>query len=205
MASEPVPAALDQPEPEALRRAHSRDEAYIKAVGRLNYLYAVLFILEGSYYLRFTYLYLSGAINAAWTVRPGWLAFQAACFLTAAFALFAGYGFRRLRRWALGAEVLFMYGALFVWVLSIVAARRPTSLPEFAGGLTLMTTLFAPLLNLWDVHRSFVFTPEYLRVISATPGMRIRERIPWAFKLPAIVSFVAFIMICVYVGIRAGG
>ena len=72
-----VPArSLVELEPEALRRAHSRDESYLKAVGRLNYLYAFVFALYASYFIRFSYMHLTGAISVPWAVRPGWVALQ---------------------------------------------------------------------------------------------------------------------------------
>jgi hypothetical protein len=200
---------LDESEAKTKRRAHSRDESYVKAVGRMNYLYALLFAVQAAWSIHFAYLHLSGAISADWSVQPRWLTFHVILCLTVILALVAGYGFRRLERWALGAEALFSVCALFVWAILVFASRKPSSFAafalEFAGGIALMVALFAPLLNLWDVRKSTVFTTEYRRMIVATPSIRIRGRLPWELKIPAILFFVIFVILSIVNEVRTKG
>ncbi len=178
-----APAASEESSPEAVRRAHLGEEAYVKAVGGVHYIYAVLFILHAGYFLRLTYLHLTGKISAPWSVRPGWIALQLDWCLVILLTLVAGYGFRRLKPWALWMEGLFVFTFLTIWPLSIFAYSRETSPSEFAGGVLLMAALLVPLIGLWDLRESILFTPAYGRAITATPHAEVRARLPLELKI----------------------
>lgn len=191
-------AVFGQADPKAIRRAHLRDESYARAVGLTNHLYAVLFVAYDAYLLAMTFLHLSGRIIAPWSVRPGWVALQVNFALMALLAAIAGRGFRRLRPWALRVEALFVLCFLIQWPLSIIAYSRPMGVGYFAGGVALLAAFLVPLINLWDVRDSLVFSPEYRRVIAAMPGLRVRAKLPWELKLLMLVLFVTATTILVF-------
>lgn len=183
-------AVFGPSDPETIRRTHLRDESYLKAVGRANYLYALFFGAGVVYFMRLTFLQLSGRINAPWSIRPAWIAYEANGGVLALTALVAGYGFRRLRRWAMAAEGLFVVSFLVGLPLSILAQSRPPAAGEFVGEVLLMAAFLVPMINLWDVRRSGVFAPQYRRVVAATPGVRVVARLSWELKLVMLVLFV---------------
>jgi hypothetical protein len=203
MASASIPAPLGEPkdpnsisglsDAEAVRKAHVRGEAYVKAVGRVNDFHALFFGIGAFFYIRYTVLHLMGRITAPWTVKPGWIAYQADLLLAAVLALIAGCGLRRMRSWGFSLELLFLYSFALVWPLAILASSKPISFDEFAAGVALMSALAAPLLDLVDIRRSIVLTPVYRRVIEATPGVRVRSKLPWALRVSSAVLFVVFL------------
>ena len=162
----------------------------MKAVGVVNGFYGCLFGFYAIGVIRFTVLHLFGRISAPWCVRPGWIALQVNSSFAVPLALAAGYAFYRLKPWALRIESLFLLCYSVQWPLSIFAYSKPTSLGEFIGGLLLVTAFLVPFINLWDVRKSAVFTPEYRRVIAATPGVRVRPKLPWELKLAMLVLLV---------------
>lgn len=197
-ADEDLAAVFGETDPKAIRRTLLREESYLKAVGKVNYVYAVLFVAYDAYYLYWTFLHLSGKANAPWSIRPGWVAYQVNFCVMAVLALIAGYGFRRLKPWALQVEALFVLCFLMQWPISIVAYSKPPGLGYFAGGVLLLAAFLVPLINLWDVRESLVLSPEYGRVIAATPGARAKEKLSWELKLLMLVLFVVASTILVF-------
>jgi hypothetical protein len=197
-ADEGFAAVFGEAGPKAIRRAHLREESYLKAVGKVNYVYAVLFVAYDAFFLYWTVRHLSGKLVAPWSIRPGYLALQANFGIMAVLSLIAGYGFRRLRPWAMRVEALFVLCFLIQWPLFIVAYSEPPGLGYFVGGVLLLAAFLVPLINLWDVRQSPVITPEYRRVIEATPGARIRGRLPWELELIMLVLFVLATTILVF-------
>ncbi len=91
------------PEALELRRAHRREESYVKGLAIINFAYAVLFGIAAVQEVSILIGYLAGQANAAWIVRPARIAslVVSVCMPIAAFG--AGCGF--LRRKRLGATV----------------------------------------------------------------------------------------------------
>lgn len=197
-ADEDFAAIFGESDPKAIRRAHLRDESYLKAVGKVNYLYAVLFVAYDACFLYWTVRHLSGKSIAPWSVRPGWLALQANFGIMAVLSLLAGYGFRRLKPWSMPVEALFVLCFLIQWPLSIIAYSKPPSLGYFAGGVLLLAAFLVPLINLWDVRGSLVLTPGYGRVVATTPGVRVKAKLSWELKLMMLVLFVVATTILVF-------
>lgn len=195
-------AVFGQSDPEAIRRAYLREEAYVKAVGIMNYLYFIFFGAFSAYYVGIALLHRSGKVSAAWSVQPGWIALESNGCVMAILALAAGYGFRRLKHWALRVEAFFVLCCLFYMPLSIFAYSQPMGIGYLAAGISLMSALLVPLLNLWDVRKSRLFTPEYRRVVAMTTGVRVRARLPWELKIPAILLMVLYLIICSYMAAR---
>lgn len=185
-------------DPVAIRKAHLREESYLKALGRVHLLYAVLFGLCTWYYARFAFLHLTRRINAPWSIRPDHIGLEAATAITAFLALAAAIGYLRLRRWALRLEVLFVLG--FAVAVTLLVAVLPTTpvLGELAGEGLIFTALLVPLINLWDVRNSEVLDPSYRDVIRSSPGVRVRARLTWEIKLPMLVLGVAGLLIGAY-------
>lgn len=153
---EDVPA---NPEAEALRRAHIGHEASIKAVGFLYYLGAVLGTLIGLAFL----VGMRGADAASGAVL---LAIGVA-------QLFAGYGVRRLRRWA----------RILGCILSAIG------LLAFPVG----TLINAYILYLFLAKKGrTIFSEDYQRVIEATPHVKYRTSIILWIFLGLLVAFLAF-------------
>ena len=159
-------------------------------MGQGNYLYALLFGASGAYLIRLAFLHVSGEISAEWVVRPGWIALQAISCTMAALALAAGYGFRRLEPWALRVEACFVLCYLIYFPLYIFASSRTMSLSELASGVLAFTALLVPLIDLFDMRKSDVFTPEYRSIVAATPGVRVKAKLPWPLKLLALALLV---------------
>lgn len=72
----PGPSSLAHPDansgpsqPGAVRFNHLLGESYVRALGRLNYLYAVLLGVPAAYFISLTLMHLSGTIDASWSVR----------------------------------------------------------------------------------------------------------------------------------------
>jgi hypothetical protein len=195
---EGVAAVFGESNPKVIRKAHLREESYLKAVGKVNYVYAFLFVAYDAFFLYWTVGHLSGKINAAWSVRPSYVALQANFGIMAVLSLIAGYGFRRLKPWAMQVEALFVLCFLIQWPLFIIAYSEPPSIGYFAGGVLLLSAFLVPLINLWDVRQSPVMSPEYGRVIAATPGVRIRGRLSWELELMMLVLFVLATTILVF-------
>lgn len=191
-------AIFGESDPKAIRRAHLREESYLKAVGKVNYVYAILFVAYDAFFLYWTVQHLSSKLIAPWSVRPGYLALQANFAIMAVLSLIAGYGFRRLKPWAMQVEALFVVSFLIQWPLLIIAYSKPPSIGSFVGGVLLTAAFLVPLINLWDVRRSPVITPEYGRVIAATPGARIRGRLSFELELMMLVLFVLATTILVF-------
>ncbi len=181
--------------PEALRSAHASEEAYVKAVGAVNYFYAILLGLGAAYFICITVLHVSGSIGAAWSVRPGWLAFQADLCLTAIVALIAGVGLRHLTPWALGAESLFVLCLVALLPLGTFAYSKRLGIADLAGGVALVMAFLAPLIKLWDVRKSILFSKAYHRAVESTPETSVRGKVPWELTLSAIGFFVLYLLI----------
>ena len=172
-------------------------------MGLVNYFYVIYFGGFSFYFTSFTYLHMIGEVNAPWSVRAGWLAFQADLWVTAALALVAGFGFRRLKPWALWVEALVVLCCLAhlpasIFAYSIFDYSTPMGLGYVAAGVSLTAALLVPLLNLLDSIRSDVLSPEYRRVIAATPGVRVRAKLPWELKLPALLFLAIYLVICTF-------
>ncbi len=185
-------------DPVAIRQAHLREEAYLKALGKVHLLYAVLFGVLTWYLARFTVLHLMGRINAPWSVRPDWFGLQVTMTITALIALAAAIGYLRLRRWALRLEVVFLLGVAIYVALSVMCQSRIPDLGELAGMALLHAAVLVPLINLWDVRNSEVLDPSYRDVIRSSPGVRVRARLTWELKLPMLVLGVAGLLFAVY-------
>ena len=188
-----IPTGLS--DPEAIQRTHLREEAYAKTVGKVNYLYALLFGASGAYLIHLAFLHVSGEISAAWVVRPGWIAVQAVACMIAALALAAGHGFGRLEPWALRVEACFVLCYLIHLPLYIFASSRPMSLGELASGVVACTALLVPLIDLFDLRKSEVFTPEYRSIVAATPGVHIKAKLSWQLKLLMLALLVIAVII----------
>ena len=113
----PAPSELT---PESVRRAHLAEESYAKAMEIVNYFYGLLFAVPALVLIGLAVLHAAGTISAPWIGRPSWLAMIVVLSATAVLAIIAGYGYRRLKRWALGTEALVALFALvwyFLWFL----------------------------------------------------------------------------------------
>ncbi len=196
--SEDLATLFGRPKLEEIRRTHAPEEAYLKAVGLVNYLYVILFGSSAAYLTWMTYSHLTGKVSAAWSVRSGWIAFQANLWVTALLALIAGFGFRRLKSWALWVEAWVVPCCLTLVPASVLAGYTVTTVGSIAAGCSLIAAFTAPLLNLLDSMGSSVLTPEYRRVIAATPGVHVRAKLPWALKLPALLFLAIYLIICTF-------
>ncbi len=186
--------------PEALRKTHANKEAYVKAVGAVNYFYAIFFGLGAAYFVHFTVSHVSGTISASWSVRPGWLALQADLCLTAIVALIAGVGLRHLTPWALGAESLFVLCLVAQMPLAIFAYSKQMDIGDLTGGIALLMAFLAPLINLWDVRKSVLFSPAYRHAVESTPEVSVGAKLPWELALSAIGFFVLYLLIGAFGG-----
>jgi hypothetical protein len=185
-------------DPAVVRRAHLKDESYVKAVGIVNYLYSVLFAGAASYYLFLAFQHSAGRISAPWVLRPGWIALITVLWLMAISSGVAAYGLRRLRSWALLVEVLVALCWLIWYFLGFVVPTKQSSLLANIGGTALLIALASPMLNLWDARRSAIFGRDYRRVIAATPSIRASENLPLELWLvAALFLFVALVLICI--------
>lgn len=185
-------------DPVAIRHAHLREESYLRALGKVHLLYAVLLGLGTFYYARFAVLHWLRRVSAPWSIRPDWLGLQAIMTITTLIALAVGIGYLRLRRWALRLEVLFLVGFAVYVALSVGCQSTIPALGELAGITLLHAALLVPLINLWDVRNSEVLDPSYRDVIRSSRGVRVRGRLTWEIKLLMLVLGVTGLFVGVF-------
>jgi hypothetical protein len=188
-------AALRDADVAAVRRAHLAEESYIKALGIVNYVYGFLFGASALCWLGLAILHASGRISAPWILRPGWVAVGVNQWISAILALGAGYGFRRLRRWALPAEMLLALCWLISWLLVFLVPSRPGAFLGILAIACFNIALAAPMLDLWDIRRSVVFDEDYRRIIAGTSTIRAGARLPRDHVLIAGLFLVLFIIL----------
>ena len=99
-------------------------------------------------------------------------------------AIFAGVGFRRLARWAFRFEAVLAVCWLMLWfVASFFFRPTPRPFSETLAFLFFCLALAAPMMNLLDFRSSPVLDPGYEAVVSATPHIRVRSKMPLEPKL----------------------
>ena len=170
-------AEAGEPTAETVRRAHLAEEAYAKALEIVNYFYGLLFAVPALVLIGLAVLHAAGTISAPWISRPGWLAMIVVLSAMAILATMAGYGFRRLRRWALGTEALVALCGLIWYFLWFLIPAQP-NVYQILMGTSFLLALASPMLDLWDIRRSVIFEGDYQRIIAATPSIRATPRLP---------------------------
>jgi hypothetical protein len=170
-------AAAGEPTAETVRRAHLAEESYVKALEIVNYFYGLLFALPTLALIGLAVLHATGAVSAPWISRPSWLAMIVVLSAIAILATLAGYGFHRLRRWALGTEALVGLCGLIWYFLWFLIPAQP-NLYQILMGTSFLLALAAPMLDLWDLRHSVLFDGDYRRIIAATPSLRATPRLP---------------------------
>src|SRR5262249_55495824 len=144
-------AAADEPTAETMRRAHLAEESYVKALEIVNYFYGILFAAPTLALIGLAALHAAGTVSAPWISRPSWLAMIVVLSAIAILASLAGYGFHRLRRWALGTEALVGLFALIWYFLWFLIPAQP-NLYQILMGTSFLLALAAPMLDLWDLR-----------------------------------------------------
>ena len=174
----------------ALRRAHRREESFVKGLAIANVLY-MLFFGTGAVY-EFTILigHLAGRVDAPWIVRPGWIVMLVVMVCIPIAALCAGWGFHRRKRWAFWCELtVAVLWAMMAALEPLIRSTPPPAL-EFLGVTAAHLMLSAPMLSAWYLRGSVVFDAEYSEAIAATRRVWFWPRIPGRIILLAIVFFV---------------
>jgi hypothetical protein len=164
-------------------------------MGIVNYFYGLLIGASALYWLGLAILHASRRISAPWILRPGYLALIVTVGVMTVLATLAGYGFRRRRRWALGAEALFAVCWLIWYFLWFLAPSRLPQFLEILAGTSLQLALACPMLDLWDVRHSIVFDKEYDRVVAETPSLRVRAKLPREYTLITGLFLVGFLLL----------
>jgi hypothetical protein len=190
-------SVLGRSDPETIRRTHLPEEAYSKAVGILNFFFATLCLAWATFLIAFAIRHGIGEISAPWALQPGWISIQVISSVMAVLAIFAGYGFTRLRWWALRVEAIF-FVCLLIWAfLTFTHPPHEISLLDLLSGICFLLALTTPLINLWDVRNSVIFDREYQRVIDRTRQIRTRPKLPLELKV-ASVFFMTIYLISSY-------
>jgi hypothetical protein len=174
-------------EAEELRRAHVRDESYVKALTIINFIYFLLYGASAAYYEWILISHLNGRVSAPWIVRPGFVLLQSILCSMPVLALGAAVGFLRRKRWALVLELLFTVCLFLNWMLAPLVATKAPSVLEFIATGAFVLAIAAPMLNVWDLRRSIVFAPEYDLAVAATPRVEVRPKLSGELKLITIV------------------
>jgi hypothetical protein len=168
----------------AIRREHQKDEAYLKAMGILNYFYAFFFGALFAADARYPIYHAMRQIDAPWSVQPRWIVANVLSFVLTIVAIFAGVGFRRLACWAFRFEAVLALCWLMLWfVASFFFRPTPRPFSETLAFLFLYLALAAPMMNLLDFRSSPVLDPGYKAIVNATPHIRLRAKMPLEPKL----------------------
>ncbi len=180
----------------ALRRAHRREESLVKGLAITNFVYALFFGAGAVYEFSALIGHLTGRLNAAWRLRPVWIAMLVVEVCIPAAALSAGWGFLKRKRWAFRCEL----AVVVSWAMMAALEPLLTSTPSrpalrFLGQAAAHLALAAPLLSAWYLRGSVVFGAEYSEAIAATRRIWIWPRIRAGIILPAIAFFVVAIVL----------
>jgi hypothetical protein len=181
------------PELEAIRRAHRKEEAYIKALVRWHLALALLCAIFACTYLSFPIRHALGQINAPWVSK--WNIVLCCMLLVAAPALgmLGAYALHRRKPWALRVEsllVLILFSAL---ALPLANRDSPAAASDFVMTWILSLILTLPFLNLLELRGSKVLGSDYLRVMGETSYIRVKPKLPLMLKLLMIALGVVFI------------
>lgn len=183
--SQQDPWSVGDPIIVAVRRENQNDEAYVKALGIANYLYAFLFagLFVGN--ASYPILHAMHRIDAPWSIQPHWILFLTLYLVQTILAILAGHGFRRLRRGALRLEAALAACWVTLWFVTSFFHQRaaPTPLGEIFAFLFLYVGLAAPMMNLPDLRHSPVLQPEYKAIVEATAHIPVRPKLPLELKL----------------------
>jgi hypothetical protein len=179
----------------ALRRAHRREESFVKGLAIANFLYALLFGTGAAYEFSILIGHLAGRVDAPWIVRPGWIASLVLTAFLPIAALGAACGFLRRKRWALSCELAFAACWFGLWAIEPLIKSDPRPALEFIGLTAGHLMLAAPMLSAWYLRRSPVFGAEYSDSITATRQIWFWPRIPAKIVLAAIVFFVVALVL----------
>lgn len=180
---------IGDPQAEALRRVHIQEESYVKALAIVNFVYVFWFGAVAANLEWILFAHLRGGVSAPWIVRPGYVAMQVVSCGLPIFALGAALGFFRRRSWALRFELLTALCLLLSFALDPLIRSTPTSALLFIASTALVAALAAPMLNVWDLRRSAVFTPEYALAVAATPHIKARPKLSVGLTLSTVVLF----------------
>ena len=178
------PAALE------LRRAHRRDDAYMKALVITNLIYALIFgagaVAETSNLIS----HLAGGPNHPGLLPAGrFTGYVVSCFMPVA-ALGAAWGFFRRKRWALRFELALLACWFVLWAIEPLTRTSLGRGLQFIALTAIHLALAAPMLDAWRVRRSVVFEPEYAEAIAATRHLRVWPRLSLRATLITVALFV---------------
>jgi hypothetical protein len=179
------PWTFGDPVAVAIRREHQKDEAYLKAMGILNYIYAFYFAQLFAGNVTYPILHALHRIDAPWSVQPPRFIGYALSLVLTVLAVVAGYGFRRLTRWAFRIEAILAICWLMFWFVTVFVQHWTTPLPlvEIFAILFFYLALASPMMNLLDFRRSPVLEPTYKTILKATSHIRVRAKTPLQVKL----------------------
>ena len=182
------------PEVEALRRAHVKDESYVTALTIVNLVYATAL---GAYLIgraQILILHLSGRTLSPWIVRPIRLAEQLVDSVTLICALGAACGFFMRKRWALRFELVVALGFMLNGIVEPLLHSRSTRIMTYIGPIAVGLLLASPMLEVSRLRRSVVFDPEYARTIKATAHIKAWPKLSRKLTLVVVLIFVSLIV-----------
>jgi hypothetical protein len=187
------PWTIGDPAAVAMRRENQKDEAFLKAMGILNYFYALFFGYSFAFNVSYPILYALRRMDAPWSIQPHWILPLVLNLLLTILAAVAGYGFRRLKPWAFRVEAILAICWLILWFTTSFYHHRtaPMWIAEVFVVLFLFLAFAAPMMNLLDLRHSVVVEPTYQTVIEATSHVRVRAKFPLE---PKLVS--GFLLVC---------
>jgi hypothetical protein len=185
------------PEALALRRAHRKEESYVKGLAITNFLYFLFFGAGSIPEISILINHLTGRVRAPWIVQPARFAmfFFAACMPIA--ALGAAWGFLGRARWARWFELALAACWFLMWALEpVVRSNHPRPGLELLALALANLALAAPTLTAWHLRGSAVFDRQYSDAIAATRHIRVWPKLPLKLALIALALFVvAYVLI----------
>ena len=179
----------------ALRRAHRREESYVKGLAIANFLYTLFFGTGAVYEFSILIGHLAGRVDAPWIVRPGWIAMLIVMAYIPIAALCAGWGFLRRKRWAIWCELTVAVSWIVMVALDPLISSTPSPAVDYLGLTAAHLMLAAPMLSAWYLRGSVVFDAEYSAAIAATRGLWFWPKIPGKIILLAIIFFVVALVL----------
>ncbi len=191
-------SGIVDPEVEALRRAHLKDESYVKALTIVNLVYAVGL---GAYLITRAQIlisHLSGRTDSSWIVRPVRLAEQLVDAVTLICALGAACGFFMRKRWALRFELVLALGFVLNGIIEPLLHSRPAPILTFIGPIAVGLMLASPMLEVSRLRRSVVFDPAYARTVKATAHIKAWPKLSRKLTLIVVVLFVAVVVLGIF-------
>jgi hypothetical protein len=189
-----IPLVTGESEMEAVRRQFAHLESFAQAVGIVCIICAIYDGIVAVYWAGWVILVKLGAMSTPWPIHRSSAIFAIAlAALVAITGLAAGYGLRRVRSWSSWTLGAFSLAPFLQFVVGAHDEHQRGNLKDALMMLVLGAMLLMPGAALWSLDPGAILSKDYGRVVSKTPHIRVRAKLPLAVKY--IMALLLFILI----------